>query len=429
MTANQSLRRRFFNSLTRGTGEAYLLYKQYPEIDFSDLIIKGSVQNYAFDDQCEGSRASYMWRFIKGNKQRDRIVTAVLQQLTEDEENGGNLEQMCDLAVQFHQAGFKSARKVLNEKFEKNVLNELGYAGTRQVMEVGGLEVVMRVARVIGKKLYIDKSDSESSYNLDEFAKNHKELDVYHELEKAAATSKYVKTYFDSVRANKWSLPTVQNIPRFSYQIIKQRIDNRQMRFMSKSRADELSTEEVINLAKDFLRETDMAKKELYLRFFSKRKFPLSYKPILEIARGRNPSKTRMVEFAVGSLKYFSGKDIRLLALEKIRKTRNPSEYLELLVGTYKKGDHKLLLEVAHRSSNQNFIHSLVSGFLEVYRANPTTDCKEPLEAFYNRMNCGIHRCDIVRLLKENNVLSEAIFKELQYDSEENLRKFYRKHK
>ena len=115
MTANQSLRRRFFNSLTRGTGEAYLLYKQYPEIDFSDLIIKGSVRNYAFDDQCEGSRAGYMWRFIKGNKQRDRIVTAVLQQLTEDEENGGNLEQMCDLEFLFHNVGFKSASKVLNE--------------------------------------------------------------------------------------------------------------------------------------------------------------------------------------------------------------------------------------------------------------------------------------------------------------------------
>ena len=247
MTANQSLRRRFFSSLTRGTGEAYLLYKQYPDIDFSDLIIKGSVRNLAFDQQFEGSRASYMWRFIKGDKQRDKIVSAVLLQLDEEEKDHYGIYQMCELCVFFHKAGYEQAKKVLFRKFEKNVINDFEYSGKLQVMEVGEIEGVLKVAEVIGKELLKNEDDYEDSFTLDDFAKNHKELDVYHEVEKAAATSKYVKTYFESVRANKWSLPTVQNIPRFSYQIIKQRIDNRQMRFMSKSRADELSTEEVIN--------------------------------------------------------------------------------------------------------------------------------------------------------------------------------------
>lgn len=54
------IKRRFFNSLKRGTGEAYLIINDNPLIDFSNYIIKGALRNYAYDGQSENSRAQYI---------------------------------------------------------------------------------------------------------------------------------------------------------------------------------------------------------------------------------------------------------------------------------------------------------------------------------------------------------------------------------
>jgi hypothetical protein len=54
------LKHRFFDSLKRGTGEAYILLKENPDINFSNLIIKGAARNYAYDPQSERSRADYI---------------------------------------------------------------------------------------------------------------------------------------------------------------------------------------------------------------------------------------------------------------------------------------------------------------------------------------------------------------------------------
>ena len=98
-------------------------------------------------------------------------------------------------------------------------------------------------------------------------------------------------------------------------------------------------------------------------------------------------------------------------------------------VSNYQKGDNQILLEIANRSEDYDFIHSIVFGFIDIYRANSTIQCKEPLENIYNKMNCGLHRKDIVNLLADNNVLSDKILKEIQYDSFDDLRKLYRQKK
>lgn len=64
MNDTANIKRQFFNSLKRGTGEAYLIAKNNPTIDFSNYIIKGALQNYAYDGQSEGSRGEYIFDLI-----------------------------------------------------------------------------------------------------------------------------------------------------------------------------------------------------------------------------------------------------------------------------------------------------------------------------------------------------------------------------
>jgi len=48
MTDTANIKRQFLNSLKRGTGEAYLIVKNNPKIDFSSQIIKGVLNIYAY---------------------------------------------------------------------------------------------------------------------------------------------------------------------------------------------------------------------------------------------------------------------------------------------------------------------------------------------------------------------------------------------
>ena len=419
------IKRQFSNSLKRGTGEAYLILQDNPNIDFSDIIIKGAITNYAYDQQSEGSRAVYIYQFIKKVKQKDKIIKAVLTKLQVEKEDYWSLDQMCDLAVLFFKAGHTEAKTALYNRFDKNTLEGYEFCGKEQLMEIDGINGILKVAEIVGKKI-VEEHDSENSYLIDTFQKRHKDTSVYAELSKASKKNKFIEAYHKSILENKWAFSKRRKFTKFSYELVKEKIESNKFRVISVDRANDLSIEDVEKLANELLAEKSKPKQELYLRFFSKRKFPFDYLPILKIASGKNPAKTRLIEFSVDALKYFSGKDIRQLALAKLEAQKNPYKYLNLLVSNYKKGDNKLLNEIVTRSDNYEFIHSIVFGYLDIYEANKTKECRQPLEAIYKKMNCGLCRKNVVKLLLDNNVLSDTIRQEIKFDSNEEVRKLYR---
>lgn len=419
------IKRQFHNSLKRGTGEAFLILQDNPNIDFSDSIIKGAITNYAYDQQSEGSRAVYIYQFIKKVKQKDKIIKAVLTKLQVEKTDYWSLDQMCDLAVLFFKAGHTEAKTALYNRFDKNTLEGYEFCGKEQLMEIDGINGILKVAAIVGKKI-LEENDSGDSYLIDTFQKKNKDLSVYAELTKASKKNKFIDAYNKSILENKWTFSKRRKFTMFSYELVKEKIESNKFRVISVDRANDLSIEDVEKLANELLEEKSKPKQELYLRFFSKRKFPFDYHPILKIASGKNPAKTRLVEFSVDALKYFSGKDIRQLALEKLEAKKNPFKYLDLLVSNYKKGDNKLLNEIVNRSDNYDFIHSIGFGYLDIYEANKTKECRQPLEAIYKKMNCGLCRKNVIKLLLDNNVLSDTIRQEIKFDSNEEIRKLYK---
>jgi hypothetical protein len=418
------IKQQFFSSLKRGTGEAYIIMQDHPTIDFSNFIIKGALTNFAYDHQSEGSRAKYIYRLIKKSEQKDKIIKSVLAALQIKKDDYWGLDQMCDLAVLFFKAGYVEAKSALYVRFKLNDIEGYEFCGQAQLMEIDGLKGVLTVAETIGKTI-LKNANWEDSWHVDSFQKRNKTIDVYAELKKASKKNKCIDAYYQSILENKWNLSKRRKPIKFTYNFIKEKIDADKFRFISAERANDLSGEEVEKLAHDFLREKNKLKQEQYLRFFSKRKYPLDYQPLLDIASIKNPAKTSLVAYAVEALKFFKSKDIRQLALEKLKTAKNPHVYINLLVSNYQKGDYKLLSEIANKSDDYDYIHSIVFGFIAIYEANKTKECKEPLEIIYNKMNCGLHRLDIIRLLIENNILSAKIQQELKYDSYDEIRRRY----
>jgi hypothetical protein len=80
-------------------------------------------------------------------------------------------------------------------------------------------------------------------------------------------------------------------------------------------------------------------------------------------------------------------------------------------------------------TKNQDQIHALVHSYIAIYAANKTKECKQPPEALYDRLTCGIHRADIIKILIENNVLPKRIKRELPFDSYSEIREIFKEMK
>jgi len=428
MKHNTKIKKQFFEALKCGIGRAYFIQKENPEIDFSKEIIKGSLLNFAYDRQCEGSRAVYINKIIRKSKNSEYIEKEVLKRLTNKEDVEIDMEQICDLAILFYKSGNKNAKSILEKRFSMNSYIDTEFSGQEQLMEIAGVEGVLTVAKLVGKYLVLNDDKCEDSWNVDEFQKKNKQINIFNILKEEAKKNKFIEKYLRTILANKLQPYRRKKSKPYTYALIKKRFEERRRFFhISEGRAKEIPENDVKKLAEDFLKEDEKRMIENYLRFFSKRKYPNDPEPLFKIASKRNPPKTRILEFALQSLKFFKSEKIREFAIQKIKSTRNPYCFLPLLVSNYRKGDSELLMNVLERSKSQDFIHSNIDEIIEIYERNKTKECKEPLEKIYRSMTCGLHRTDILQILWDNNVLEESILQEMKFDSEEGNRKLYRK--
>ena len=177
-----------------------------------------------------------------------------------------------------------------------------------------------------------------------------------------------------------------------------------------------MTKDEVNQIAKRLIIETEKSNIERLLEVFDFHKFPYDSQIILDLAKQKPTSKNRIVEYAINALKHLKSKDIRIFAIDKIQNTKNPTAYLEILISNYNSGDYKLLNEIANKTNNEHKIERLAEIYTNIYTTNKTEKCKTPLEALYNKMNCAIHRNGIVEILIENNVLSDKIKEEIKFD-------------
>ncbi len=422
-----NIRQQFRQSIKCGTGKAYLILRDNPGIDFSKDITKAALTNLAYDGQAEGDRADYVASLINLSDKKDKIVDCVLQALESERQNTWALDQLFELAATFAKEGNNKARQAIYHNYFKEVIDGSEWCGQDAIVELDGFEGLKYIVETKGKGLIKDPNDWEDSFFVDDFQKRNPKIKVYEELERASKDNPYIKKYLDTIKKYPWARSIRPQRPKYNYQIIKKNIENKRVVPILPRGIKELTKTDLKKLADDFLKETDPVKQEKYLRVFAWVKYPYDYQPILQIAKGRNSRKNRLVEYACKALQYFQAKDIRQFAIEKLNKTNTPSDYLYLLVVNYKKGDCKLMAKIATKYKDEHIIHALVWVYIDIYKANKTKECKKPLEIIYEKLTCGLHRYDIVEILYKNGVLSDRILSEIEFDSYDETRDLHKK--
>ncbi|MDO5637800.1 MAG: hypothetical protein Q4G18_11205 [Myroides sp.] len=414
MKENINIRQQFLNSLKRGTGEAYLIVKNNPKIDFSNQIIKGALNIFAYDGQCEGNRAQYIYDITSISNKKDKIRKAVLQGLATEQNDTWNLTHLFALTKLFAEQNDTEAKKAIYDRFLNNPIEYSDWVGYSEILELDGLNGLFYIAEKFGKYIEQNPDDWQDDSIIRHFQEENKHIKAYEELKMKAKTNKFIRIYLDNIKRTKASQEKHKSKPTNYKDIIDEVLNNKP--FISFIRKRNLSDDEINQVAKQLINETDISNIEKLLDIFDFYKFPFDNQIILGFAKQKRTSKNRIIDKAINALKHLKSKDIRNFAMEKIQNAKNPMNYLEILVSNYKGGDYKLLCEIVNKTKNEHKIERLAEIYTDIYTANKTKECKEPLEALYNKMNCAIHRNGIVEILIKNNILSDKIKEEIKFD-------------
>lgn len=418
MTDATNIKRQFLNSLKRGTGEAYLLVKNNPTIDFSNQIIKGALNIYAYDGQCEGNRAQYIFDIISLSKQKDKIRKAVLQGLATEQDNTWNLTHLFALAKLYAQQNDIEAKQAIYDRFLNPSIEYSDWVGAYEILELDGLNGMFYVAEKFGKYIEQNPDDVQDDWIVRHFQDENKNIEVEKELKNASKKNKFIRIYLNNItqtRKRQEEYQAKRQKEKQDFTDILDEVLNSKPR-ISLVRKRKLTDEEVNQVAKQLTQETNQSNIEKLLDIFDYYQFPYDSKTILDFAKQKRTNKNRIVENAIEALKHLKSKDIRDFAMDKIQNSKNPIAFLEILISNYKSGDFKLLSEIADKTNNEHKIEQLGGIYTDIFNANHTKECKQPLEILYNKMNCAIHRKGIVEILIENKVLSDKIKSEILFD-------------
>ncbi len=408
------IKRQFLHSLKRGTGEAYLIMKNNPNIDFSNQIKKGVLNIYAYDGQCENDRANYILDLISQSKQQSKIREIVIKGLETEKENTWNLTHLFALAKLFVQNGDKEMKKTIYNRFLNNPIDGSDWVGYSEILELDGFKGLIYIVEKYGK--YINKNSNywEDDWIIMSFQKNNPNLKVTEILEKLSIENKLIRIYLDCIKKTKEEQEKYIIVETEYNNIIDEIVKSQP--FIRYKRRNNLNEVEIIEIATQLTKETNKQNIEKLLKIFDYYKFPLQSEFILKLAKQKRNSKNRIVEYAIYALKHLKSEEIREFAMDKINNSKNTNDYLEILISNYKIGDSKLLSEIADNSNNEYKIEQLASIYTDIFEVNKTEECKEPLEILYNKMNCALHRNSVVKILIENNVLSDKLKEEIKYD-------------
>lgn len=421
MNDTTNIKRQFLNSLKRGTGEAYLLVKDNPKIDFSAQITKGVLNIFAYDGQCEGNRAQYIFDIISISKQKNKIRKAVLKGLATEQNDTWNLTHLFALAKLYAQQNDTEVKQAIYDRFLNNPIEGSDWVGAYEILELDRLNGLFYVAEKFGKYIEQNPDDWQDDWIIKRFQEENKKIKVYEELKKKGKTNKFIRIYLDNIKRTKASQEKYKTKPTKYKDIIDEVLNSKPR--ISFVRKRKLTNKEVNQVAKRLNDETNKSNIEKLLDIFDFYKFPYDSQIILDFAKQKRTSKNRIVEYAINALKHLKSKDIRNFVLDKINNSKNLIDYLEILVSNYKSGDSALLSEIANMTNSEHKIEQLAGIYSEIYKANKTKECKEPLEILYNKMNCAIHRKGIVEILIENKVLSDKIKSEIKFDCDLETRK------
>lgn len=410
------IKNKFKNSLKRGTGEAILILKNNPELDFSDLIIEASINNLAYDPQCEGSREEYLYELIQLSPNIEKIEQELLKKLSESKDDNWGVYQLFKIAKLFAQKGNKYARKSIYERYSKSLEPDYEFINTLVPIELDGYDGFKFIAEIKGQQFIQDLDAWEDDYIFQYSKELYPEIDFEKKLEEEAGRNKFIKAFLKEIKRSRNQRKSYKR-KEYTYKSILELIERNERVFSVMGKR--LNAKDLIKLANNLKIEKNEQKIIKYLNIFSFIKYPLEWETLYNLLDLENKEIRNQV---IRGLSFFKAKEIRDLAITNLNIKNFDEDYLNLLVENYNEGDYKLINNVLKNTRNIHKFHDFCLLVLNIYEKNKTKECIEPLKKIYDKGFCGLCRINVVEIMIEMKILPEYIKQEGIFDSKMEIR-------
>ncbi len=432
----------FKETFRRGLGSAYLELKKGNHLEeYKDIVLWCCLHNTCYDKQCEGSRGTYLYNAISLYDDKSFFEKAIINYFTKQKLDTWLFDQLCSLLFQFAVNGSKGAREVLYKKYDTLFISlsrkrKIGSICSERdnfewlcvwLTSLDGFPAFKRIVEEIGS-FYVKTKNSNAIF-MDWFYSNaqnklgKKRIENYmHEnAERSEAVAAFLIQIENFVAGKSQFLtqPTLYELVNACYEPSGYRGRGIANRFSRTA-----SMEELNELAKIAVKETNPAIKSQLLWAFRKRPFPLDESYIFELAGSENDS-IRDIAFEI--MEHLPSDRIHDYAISLLKDKKEVSNSLSLLCHCYQSQDETLLVNAVKSlpvSYNSGEWHGV---YMDVEDLLAKSSHKFEPDIFlhmYKQTLCSSCRSSLVQTMYKRKIFPAQVLEECQYDSYDDTRKF-----
>lgn len=411
---------KFANALEKGLGRAYLYVEKNGDELIRDQLLHACLINQSYDRQCEDSRAEWLMSLINLSKNRDFYIPNIIASLASSSEYS-DVNQLYELCKLIAEQGDESAKIAIYEKFDLQEFNK-SYLGGDEIIQMDGLEGLLHVAEVIGKRLIEEEGywDTDILYcqacemfgkePTDEFLVGH------------AKENRFVTAYLNELKKNeerRKPKDSRSHKERFrdEYPIerILDEINNGKgryafMRFGRYATTDEI--EKVYNL---LISEISKEKLIRYLWIFRNRELPRLPQTITDLAFSSDHEIQDAAITAISNLSDPSVHDIAINICSNQNK-KIALKAIELFVNNYQESDSKFIEPMLTNVADKDIMHWACLDAIKLFEKHPLEELTNTMLWVYENTPCTHCRNNATQLLIENGWLPETQLNECLYD-------------
>ncbi|MCM1162074.1 MAG: hypothetical protein NC412_12735 [Roseburia sp.] len=439
-------KREFEYAMKRGLGRCVLELQDNEDIErFRDIVLKGCLNNYSYDTQCEGTRSEYMYvlqSYYGDTYFEEKIIERFSGKITDV----WLFDHLANLLYLFADDGSKKAYKAMLCKYNY-IYTRLRKNTSRDTWEqfewlcvwLVTLEGFERFKKIVSDLAdYYERKNETDPYSFDWFwsaCKNHYCDESMMKQFIAENDRKGIRIFEDSLsnfvyerkqgekqlkEEQKPEIPTPEQLIEECNSTKKsERMIYLRKRLLFGAHATEQQAKELAEVIVHL--ENDKSLQAGLLRVFYKRAFPLDVGYLIRYAEDEDKV---LREAAMEALSIVKDERVREYAYGLVGKERSLEYAIGMLFGNYRKEDDGTILKLLKKQKVcywDGVWHGVFSDALDWLEANPDA----PVEAayyLYEHTLCSCCREWLVELMMDRGIMTEDIRRECEYDSNDDIR-------
>ncbi|MBL8594148.1 MAG: HEAT repeat domain-containing protein [Devosia sp.] len=402
MSALSLSRDEFADALRKGKGRAVQHIRAHGDSGVEDLLLEACVRCQNYDPQCEGYRGDWLMGMLAMLPNAPRYHDVILRAFP-DSTKAHDVEQMARMLEGLAEQGREEARGALYSKFDRQEFRE-DWTLSLRLISLDGIEGLLHVARVLGRRLASDADFWMSGYLQHVVDEQFGAEAVDAALRSAAIGDPDVRRFHDDLREA--ATEPVRGVPySLDSYLADLALGGRKTRLVAQRFARYGSDSDHHALFELIEREADASRLASMLRVFSGRVDPPGGADrVLRFARHADPA-VRAV--AIDVLRRF--RDERVADLSQDLLAAGSLEGMKLLAENSRPGDFKRAHALLPTVTDDEQAHDLALSIISIGQPLPDPEAADCLVWVYEQNPCSFCRQSAVDDLIKLDRLPEAL--------------------